>query len=72
VARTAFDWASQHPVRSVVVTDSDAIEACVSFADDHRCLVEPACGASLSVAYQRHRSLEQALRIVVVVAGASA
>ncbi len=69
VARTAFEWATQHPVRSVVVTDADAIAACVRFADDHRCLVEPACGASLSVAYQRHRALEEAARIVVIVCG---
>lgn len=69
VARTAFEWATQHPVKSVVVTDADAIDACVRFADDHRCLVEPACGASLSVVYQRHPSLAQARRIVVVVCG---
>jgi L-serine/L-threonine ammonia-lyase len=69
VARTALEWAMQHPVRSVVVSDADAIRACVRFADDHRCLVEPACGASLSVVYDRHRGLEQAARIVVVVCG---
>ncbi len=69
VARQAFEWSRQHPVRSVVVTDAEAIGACVQFADDHKCLVEPACGASLSVAYQRQALLEEADRVVIVVCG---
>ena len=69
VARQAFEWSRQHPVRSVVVTDSAAIDACVQFADDHRCIVEPACGASLSVAYRRQAILEEADRVVIVVCG---
>lgn len=69
VARSAFEWSRQHPVQSVVVTDVDSIVACVRFADDHRCLVEPACGASLSVAYARHPALVKSGRIVVIVCG---
>lgn len=38
-------------VRSHVCEDADAVAACVQFADDHRILVEPACGAALSAAY---------------------
>jgi L-serine/L-threonine ammonia-lyase len=34
---------------SVVVSDKDAVEACLKFVDEHRILVEPACGASLSL-----------------------
>jgi L-serine/L-threonine ammonia-lyase len=69
VARQAFEWSGRYPVRSVVVTDADAIRACIRFADEHGFLVEPACGASLSVIYQRHYILEEARRIVVVVCG---
>lgn len=69
VARQAFQWSTDHPVHSVVVTDTDAVRACIKFADDHRHLVEPACGASLSVAYRQHRILENADRLVVVVCG---
>ncbi|KAH9524228.1 hypothetical protein Btru_053846 [Bulinus truncatus] len=39
------------PILNFVVTDRDAVSACVKFADDHRFLVEPACGASLAVIY---------------------
>ncbi len=69
VARQAFEWSRQSAVQSVVVTDAEAISACCKFADDLKCLVEPACGASLSVAYQRHEVLASARRIVIVVCG---
>ena len=38
-------------VTSGVVTDRSAINACLQFANDHRMLVEPACGAGLSSIY---------------------
>ena len=38
-------------VLSYVCTDSEAIDACLKFASDHRMLVEPACGASLAPLY---------------------
>jgi len=39
-----------HPgtVKSVVVSDAAAVTACCQFADDQRCMVEPACGAALA------------------------
>ena len=39
-----------HPgtVSSVVVSDAAAVTACCQFADDQRCMVEPACGAALA------------------------
>jgi L-serine/L-threonine ammonia-lyase len=36
---------------SAICTDAEAVDACVKFAQDHRILVEPACGAALAVAY---------------------
>lgn len=38
-------------VLSYVCSDSEAIDACVKFATDHRMLVEPACGAALAPLY---------------------
>jgi L-serine/L-threonine ammonia-lyase len=32
-------------------TDAEAVNACIQFSQDHRLLVEPACGAALAVAY---------------------
>lgn len=38
-------------VLSYVCTDSEAVDACVKFATEHRMLVEPACGAALAPLY---------------------
>ncbi len=44
-------------VLSYVCTDSEAVDACIKFAGDHRLLVEPACGAALAPLYsERLRS----------------
>ena len=69
VARKAVEWAKRHPIQSVVVTDADAVSACIAFANGHRCLVEPACGAALSVAYNGQPILKEAETVVVVVCG---
>jgi L-serine/L-threonine ammonia-lyase len=43
---------------SAICSDAEAVDACVKFAQDHRLLVEPACGAALAVAYsERLRDL---------------
>ena len=41
-------------VISGVVSDRSAVISCLRFADDHRMLVEPACGAGLSSVYSDH------------------
>ena len=51
VCRRAFDWLSQHPIISLVVSDKEALAACVGVADDHHVLVAPACGAALATVY---------------------
>ncbi|GFO10489.1 serine dehydratase [Plakobranchus ocellatus] len=38
-------------VLSQLISDKEAVQACVKFAEDHRFLVEPACGASLAAVY---------------------
>ncbi|KAF9185577.1 hypothetical protein BGZ51_002561 [Haplosporangium sp. Z 767] len=40
-----------HPVIPFAVSDAMAVSSCWKLLDDHRFLVEPACGASLSMAY---------------------
>ena len=48
VAQHAFELAREHRVISLTVTDAQAVQACLRFADAHRVLVEPACGAALA------------------------
>ncbi len=66
---------------NAVVSDADAVMACVRFLEDVRILVEPACGAAIAPAYngdlRRHLGdgldeAEWAARnVVLVVCGGS-
>lgn len=50
--RTAQVFLESSPVLlSRLVTDKDAVSACVQFADDHRLLVGSACGTTLAAVY---------------------
>ena len=69
VAQQAFDWTRRHDVRSLTVTDAQAVDACLRFADDMRTLVEPACGAALAVAYQQLPVLKEFHAPLIVVCG---
>jgi L-serine/L-threonine ammonia-lyase len=69
VSQQTLEWDKKHPIKSVVVSDEQALSACIRFADDHRFLVEPACGASLTVAYEAHEVLKKAESVVVIVCG---
>ena len=43
-----LELAREHQIVSVVVSDAQAVQGCVQFADATRVLVEPACGASIA------------------------
>lgn len=69
VAQHALEVAQTFEVQSIVTTDARAVNAVVEFADDMRTLVEPSCGASLSLVYDNHPSIASFNRIVVIVCG---
>ncbi len=69
VAEQAFAWTIEHPVRSVVVTDAAAVNGCMRFMDDHRIVVEPACGAALSLIYDGAPELVGYKNVLVIVCG---
>jgi L-serine/L-threonine ammonia-lyase len=69
VSERAFALAGEYPIRPVVVSDDEAVQACLRFMDDHRVVVEPACGASLALAYQSHAALAEARNVLVIVCG---
>ncbi|MFL6673565.1 MAG: pyridoxal-phosphate dependent enzyme [Massilia sp.] len=69
VSERAFALAAEHPIRPVVVSDAAAVDACLRFMDDHRVVVEPACGASLALAYQAREALAQFDKVLVIVCG---
>ena len=69
IADKAFQLLSEHPIYSHVVSDRQAVVGCLKFLDDHRVLVEPACGASLSAVYEGADVLKDKANILIVVCG---
>ena len=69
ICEQAFSWSEKHPLRSIVVSDQDAVSACQRFLADHQVVVEPACGASLAVVYDGAPELEEFKSVLVVVCG---
>ena len=69
VSAQAFELARSHPVQSRVVSDQAAVQACLRFLDDHRVLVEPACGATLALAYDAPQALAGYKNVLAIVCG---
>lgn len=69
VAPEALALAARRPVESVVVSDAQAVAACLAFIDDHRVVVEPACGASLAALEAGSPALDRAETVLIVVCG---
>ncbi len=62
-------------VTPCVVSDADAVGACLRFAAEQRVLVEPACGAALAAVYGaafRAAHVADAQRVCVIACGGSA
>ncbi len=69
VAQQALDWTHRHPIVPWVISDRAAVDACLRFADDHRVLVEPACGAALAAGYLSAPALNDRNPVVIIVCG---
>jgi L-serine/L-threonine ammonia-lyase len=69
VCEQAFELTRTHEVKSVVVSDEFAVKACRLFLNDHRLLVEPACGAALVPIYEHLEVIQPYSNILFVVCG---
>lgn len=69
VAVQALEWTKRHKIIPWVVSDREAVNAALRFADDHRVLVEPACGAALAAVYERLEPVREVESLVVIVCG---
>jgi L-serine/L-threonine ammonia-lyase len=73
VCEESVRWASRHPVVSWTCSDRAAVQAVDRFLEDHRMLVEPACGAALAAIYERAAPLTELTGdVLVVVCGGAA
>jgi L-serine/L-threonine ammonia-lyase len=64
-----LDVSREFRTHAQVVSDLAALRACLQFADDHRLVVEPACGASLALLYGDAPVLSAFREIVLIVCG---
>ncbi|MCK8067542.1 pyridoxal-phosphate dependent enzyme [Cobetia sp. 1CM21F] len=71
VCQRAFELAQERPVVPVQVTDHEAVDSCLAFLNDHRMLVEPACGASLALLYGKKVPISDLGNVLVIVCGGS-
>lgn len=69
VCEQAFKLSQTGKIYSVLVSDQEAVAACTRFLDDHRLLVEPACGAALAVVYGQVPVLRAFDNVLVIVCG---
>lgn len=69
VTPKTMDWSQQHEIIPIVVSDHDAVAACLQFADALRVLVEPSCGATLSLLYNHSHYLDAYESVLVIVCG---
>lgn len=69
VCDQAVKCIQNHTIISELVTDSEAVQACKQFTDDHRVMTEPACGAGLACLYLKKAVLEPFSNPLVIVCG---
>lgn len=71
VCQRAYDLTREREVISLSVSDKQAVQACLSFLDDHRTLVEPACGAALAALYESKIAVNTMSNVLIIVCGGS-
>jgi len=70
ISAQAFILSQSHPVISKVVSDAQALHACIHFANEHRMLVEPSCGAALSLLHHDSQVQKEKNPLLIVCGGA--
>jgi L-serine/L-threonine ammonia-lyase len=69
VAKKALELAHDFDVKPFLISDEEATKASLKFLDEYNVLVEPACGAALSVPYFHSDLIGENDRVLVVVCG---
>eukprot|EP01112_Ceratiomyxa_fruticulosa_P022644 TRINITY_DN836_c0_g2_i1.p1 TRINITY_DN836_c0_g2~~TRINITY_DN836_c0_g2_i1.p1 ORF type:complete len:311 (-),score=72.81 TRINITY_DN836_c0_g2_i1:82-1014(-) len=74
VCEAAFKSTQTHKVITATVTDRMAMDACIRFANEHRFLVELACGAGIAAIYEKLPGLLELKpsSILLIICGGSA
>lgn len=71
IADQAWIYSQNERVISYQCSDKDAVKACFDFLDEQRILVEPACGAALSILSDNKSIFSEYQHVVIIVCGGS-
>ena len=69
VSQQAYNCCRNHDVTSHLASDLEAVTGCLTFLKEHRLLVEPACGASLSALITANQFFRNKQNVLVIVCG---
>ena len=69
VTNKLLQWTQEHDIKNIVVSDREAEQGSLAFAQDQRLLVELASGAALSLVYDNHPIIRNYDSILVIVCG---
>ena len=67
-----MDWSKKWNIRSVLVSDREAVDACLRFYETKGIVVEPACGAAMAAVYEKKIENLSGPLIVIVCGGSTA
>ncbi len=71
VSENALKQSAEFDVTTHTIIDQEALNACHNFLDEYSVLVEPACGAALSIPYFYSHMIENAKALVIACGGAN-
>lgn len=71
VAAKALEVGLRLNTKCLVYPDITAVKAALSFAKDHRIIVEPGCGVALAAGYQKDPALAGCKKVAFIVCGGS-
>ena len=69
VTQRSLDLAQELNTKPFLMSDKDAVNSCLNFLDEYNTLVEPACGAALSVPYFHPEMIDENETALVIICG---
>ncbi len=69
VAEKSLELAMDFDITPITMPDDKAVDAALAFLNEYNALVEPACGAALSIPYFYSNLIEESEKVLIIVCG---
>lgn len=67
VSKQSYEYTKTYPMTPWVVDDATSVKACLNFLEDHKILVEPACGTAFSYLYEKADTIDPSYQNILVI-----